>query len=67
MDGIRIITPGDMTRLKKIKRFTCDACGCVFEADKDHYEDVSTQIDGPEWKCKCPTCGKACYTTYYQC
>lgn len=63
-EGIEIITPGDMRRAKKVKRFTCERCGCVWEADNEHYEDVSTQREGPDFKCKCPTCGKVCYTQY---
>lgn len=62
MDGIKIITHGDLSRLQKVKRFTCDYCGCVWEASATRYRDVSTQWDGTSFECCCPTCGKYCYT-----
>lgn len=47
------------------KRFTCEICGCVFEADKGEYYGISQMesLDNlPRYKCKCPTCGSMVYT-----
>jgi RNase P subunit RPR2 len=62
MDGIKIITPGDLSRLQKVKRFYCKDCGCVWEAGASKYRYVGTQWEGDEWECSCPTCVKYCYT-----
>ena len=35
--SIKIIQNGDLHRLKQTIEFTCKACGCVFEADKEDY------------------------------
>lgn len=57
---MKIIIPGDATRLKKIKSFTCKECGCVFEADKTEYRSES-QYNEEYYACKCPTCGQWVY------
>ncbi len=54
---MNIIKNGDPERLKKIKRFSCDACGCVFEAEKGEYES-DMQYNETYFQCKCPCCGK---------
>ena len=48
----------------KPARFQCKNCDCIFEAKLGEYEDISTQIDGPEYKCVCPFCNTACYTNH---
>ena len=35
---MKIIKEGDLNKLKKIKRFECKECGCIFEADKNEYK-----------------------------
>lgn len=60
-DGIKIIQRGDLSLLRKYKRFTCDKCGCIWEADKDHYKYSGNQIDGDNYCCSCPTCGAITY------
>jgi RNase P subunit RPR2 len=62
MEGINIITPGDLRRFEKYKRFICKDCGCVWEAGASKYRYVGTQWEGDSWECRCPTCGKYCYT-----
>ena len=37
-----------------IKRFECDKCGCVFEAEKGEYQFLPFKEN--EYLCKCPTC-----------
>lgn len=47
------------TVLNTIKRFKCDSCGCVFEADKDEYAN-QTNFDPSKmfcaYRCLCPEC-----------
>lgn len=42
-----------------IKRFKCNACGCVFECDKDEYSKWN-DFDGEKMiyihRCLCPKC-----------
>lgn len=54
---VEIIKEGDTGRLKATKRFQCDECGCVFEADKDEYQS-DMQYNTAYFYCKCPCCGK---------
>lgn len=49
------------TNFHYIRRFTCPACGCVFEADEEDY----SLCGYAEWdthhaaaKCDCPCCGE---------
>lgn len=52
--AIKIIKPGkkpDTTR-----RFTCDHCGCVFDADLDDYETVTGQDNWLDYRAICPAC-----------
>lgn len=58
---MNILRNGDLDRLKRIKRFICTDCGCIFEAEKTEYKNESNQRDGVQFSCKCPTCGKTCY------
>ena len=56
---IKIIEPGDLDRLKKIIRFECPDCGCIFEADQQDYkiaEPMAALHDGLEATCECPYC-----------
>lgn len=43
--------------LSTVKRFKCDFCGCVFEADEGEYK-VGQQYNNIYHQCKCPECGK---------
>lgn len=45
------------TVLSSVKRFKCDSCGCVFEAEKDEYI-TGSQYNNIFYQCKCPECGK---------
>ena len=49
---------------KKTKQFTCDECGCVFEADKGEYrfaDQMEALHDGIEAVCDCPHCKSKVY------
>lgn len=54
---MKVIVPGDLTKIKHTKKFHCPDCGCLFEADEDEYEHESYVWD-EYYACKCPTCGK---------
>lgn len=43
--------------LNKTRRFECETCGCIFEADKGEYETEEVQIYSYHY-CKCPNCGQ---------
>lgn len=61
---MQIIQQGNMEKLKQTKRFTCGACGCIFEADKDEYtvaEYWAAMYDNISASCKCPCCGNTAY------
>lgn len=46
---------------KKYQKFTCNACGCFFEADCDHYE-VYSQRNEMFYKALCPCCKRRVYS-----
>ena len=35
---MKIIKKGDLNKLKEIKHFECEKCGCIFETEKDEYK-----------------------------
>jgi len=35
---MKIIKEGNLNKLKKIKRFECRECDCIFDADKNEYK-----------------------------
>lgn len=60
---MKIIKEGDLNRLKKIKRFECKECGCVFKAEKDEYK-LGNQYNDEYYYCKCPCCHQIVYKGY---
>ena len=38
------------------RRFQCEACGCVWEADRSEYHRETDFRNGHYYVCKCPTC-----------
>ena len=57
---MRIIQQGDLNRLRKVKRFECGQCGCVFEANSTEYKHEYSQRENCGWyETHCPTCHKA--------
>ncbi len=34
---MKIIKPVDLNRVKAIKRFECNKCGCIFEMERSEY------------------------------
>lgn len=55
---MKIIKQGNLEKLKQIKRFKCDNCGCVFEAEKDEYRYVCSSRNEDYYSCICPYCNK---------
>ena len=61
MKKMKIIKEGDIKLLKRVKRFECPDCGCIFEADKGEYQ-CGSQYNQEYYSCKCPTCGRWTHT-----
>ena len=57
---MKVIKEGNLKRLKKTKRFECNKCGCIFEADQDEYS-VGYQYNEAYYMCTCPTCDCTVY------
>lgn len=58
---MKIIRDGDpetaeRNRLLKVVEFTCEECGCVFQANKNEYRFFVNQIQGDWYKVDCPYC-----------
>lgn len=57
---MKIITYGrPKKKVKTVKRFRCESCGCVFEADKTEYanfNDFDEQKMIYIHRCLCPEC-----------
>lgn len=57
---MKIIKNGDFKKLKKVKTFDCDFCGCLFEADNTEYK-VGSQYNEMYYYVDCPFCGRKVY------
>ena len=57
----QIIVEGDLRRLEKRRIFSCDRCGCVFEATTSDYKYESTPYNEDIYSSTCPTCGRRAY------
>lgn len=55
---MKIIKKGNLEKPKQIKRFQCDNCGCVFEAEKGEYKYVVATRNEEFYICECPYCHK---------
>ena len=56
---MNIIKPGNPRKIRKIERFECAFCDCIFEADKDEYKVCHSRRNGPYCiSIRCPYCGK---------
>lgn len=58
---MKVLKEGDPNRAERFviqtRRFKCERCGCIFEADKGEYKFVS-QYNEVSYFCKCPCCGE---------
>lgn len=57
----QILIPGDLERLENKKIFSCDRCGCVFEATLSDYKYECSQYNEDIYSSTCPTCGRRAY------
>lgn len=52
-----ILKHGDTERLRKPRNFKCDACGCIFVAEKQEYTTRQVDYDGSAtYEAVCPEC-----------
>lgn len=58
---MKIIEHGNPKYNKPDKRFKCNYCGCVFEAEYKEYKCAGSQYNIPYYECKCPECGNIAY------
>lgn len=54
---MKIIKEGDLERLKSARRFECEKCGCIWEANGSEYLTQTDFRNGHYYVMKCPTCG----------
>lgn len=57
---MKIIKNGDLKKIKQVKTFDCDFCGCLFEADNTEYK-IGSQYNETYYYTKCPFCGRNVY------
>lgn len=55
---MKIVKQGDLAKTKKILRFNCNECGCVFECFANECVAESDLRNGIEYRHDCPTCKK---------
>lgn len=61
---MKIVKPGNYEATVKPKLFSCEQCGCKFEASFSEYKTASQIMyihDGIVAECKCPSCGATAY------
>ena len=59
---MKIIKEGDLRRLDTTRRFSCSACGCIWEANASEYRKKWDRND-TLIACECPTCKKVSYAS----
>lgn len=59
---MRIIKDGNVNQLLKLKIFTCEKCGCEFEANNKEYK-IDSHRNETYYYAKCPMTG--CNNTVY--
>ena len=60
---MKILKIGDMKRLDSTRRFECEHCGCIWEADSSEYLTQTDYRNGHYYLMACPTCRRdaVCY------
>ncbi len=65
---IKIIKDGSLEKIKKIKKFHCQYCDCIFEADDSSYliDTIYPSLYTAETflKINCPYCGTLVLRNY---
>ena len=59
---MKILKQGDLKRLDKTRRFSCDKCGCIWEANQTEYRREPDRNEDLI-VCNCPTCGGITYAS----
>ena len=63
--AIKIVKRGRIPDLRKKRRFVCDYCGCVFDADPgDYTEEYDPGHQQYDRRAYCPTCGRTASENY---
>lgn len=57
-----IVKEGNVRLCRKVFRFECEACGCIFEADSSEYRRDLQKDRGWVCVCVCPTCKYEVYS-----
>ena len=57
---MKIIQPGNLERMDATRRFTCEKCGCVWDASSNEYTR-EWGLNDDVIACVCPTCGRRSY------
>lgn len=57
---MKIIKQGHIELLEGIKKFECEKCGCIFEANRAEYRS-GMQYNIDYYYCRCPTCNTTVY------
>ena len=55
---MKILKPGTIEQMNRVKRFGCLTCGCIFEADNTEYQPECFRNE-TYYNCECPCCGKS--------
>jgi len=58
---MKIIREGNLVTTKKIKRFECARCKCIFEASKDEYSCQAGRYNEIMYTARCPHCNEKVY------
>lgn len=61
---MKIIKEGNLEKIKKIRRFDCSYCDCIFEADNTEYKIHYDQREGSWIEVYCPFCGSKLMPSY---
>lgn len=59
---MKIIVQGNHDLIKKIKKFSCNSCGCIFEANNSEYKYGGSQYNVSYYECRCPCCDAKAYS-----
>lgn len=59
---MKIIVKGNPDKVKQTKKFVCNVCGCVFEADVGEYK-IAFKRNIEVAYTKCPMCNSTTYET----
>ena len=59
---MKILKPGNMKKMKGVRKFKCYCCDCEFEADNTEYR-VDSQYTETLYFIDCPCCNNLVYVS----